>query len=131
MRPNAGRKRTMMSDADALDHTRGLLDLLVSTAERANGSRMRAYDMVAREIGRTPEWVRKLMGRRAVNVKLRDGWNIAAAYDALCSRIDAEAENNRRRTVAAREIINAALASTPHLVANEAGADRGRARGEG
>lgn len=116
MRPNAGRKRTMLTEADTLEQTRPLVAAMVERATRRAGSRMAAYHDVGRDIGRAAEWVRKLVGRRRVVVELHDFLNIAAAYRRLCERIEAEAERERMRVLALRGEVDAVLESACPLV---------------
>jgi hypothetical protein len=89
---------------------------------------MTAYERVASTIGVSASWLRKLIGRQSVELAAHEYLNIALAYRKLCERIEAEAENNRRRAVAAMESINATLASASIVVDFEERPDRGGTR---
>jgi hypothetical protein len=131
VRTKPDRKRTMMTAADIMDQARPWAADLVRCEEQRIGSRMTAYERVASTVGVSSSWLRKLIGRQSVALAAHEYLNLALAYRKLCERIEAEAENNKRRAVAARESINASLASASIMVEDETGADRGRARGEG
>lgn len=69
MRTKADRKRTMTSPAQTLEQAREIAAEMVAKEERACGSRMAAYDRVARKIGGSASWLRKLVGRQPVSIK--------------------------------------------------------------
>jgi len=93
----------MITAEQALERVRPDLAEIVSAKERVLGSRMLAYDRLAVTLGRSPTWIRKVLGRAPdVTVGLHDALNIRAAYERLCSTVaaaaDAQAaENNRLR----------------------------------
>lgn len=117
----------MVTAADTLARARPLVAALVEREERRCGSRMAAYDIIGGAIGKSPSWVRKLLGRQdQVAVELHDFLNIALAYRRLCQRVEGAAERERKRAAALRREANAALESTLVLVEGAAGASRSR-----
>lgn len=79
----------------AADLTSPMLDALVRHAERRTGSRMLAYDTVARTIGATGSWVRKFLGNQPVRLDADTFLRIHATYQANCERWDAQADEDR------------------------------------
>jgi hypothetical protein len=55
----------MFTNADAQSQALPLVHALFRDAHSRSGSRMAAYERTAEQIGRSPNWVRKLIGRRA------------------------------------------------------------------
>ena len=92
MRTIFARKRTMQSAADL---TSPMLDALVRHAERRTGSRMLAYDTVARTIGATGSWVRKFLGNQPVRLDADTFLRIHATYQANCDHWEAQADEDR------------------------------------
>jgi len=103
MREKIRTDQPMMTADQAREEVRSPLGFLVRHHVDRGTPRMRAYERVATQIGRTPAWVQRVLGRRDdATVGLHDALNIRAAYDRLCSRIasaaDAvEAENSNLR----------------------------------
>lgn len=91
-----GRKRTMNA-TQALDDAKPVLRGLVQRAERATGSKMAAYDIVARELKASASWIRKALGNQPVAFPAHVYLNMMAAYDAACARMEAEAQAERER----------------------------------
>ena len=93
----------MMTADQALEQIRPDLASIIAAKERTLGSRMRAYESLGSKLGRSPTWIRKVLGRAPdVTVGLHDAFNIRAAYERLCKHIadgtDAiEAENQKLR----------------------------------
>ncbi|KQO88863.1 hypothetical protein ASF36_23845 [Methylobacterium sp. Leaf90] len=93
----------MMTAEQALEQIRPDLASIIAVKERTLGSRMRAYEALGTKLGRSPTWIRKVLGRAPdVTVGLHDALNIRAAYERLCKHIadgtDAiEAENQKLR----------------------------------
>lgn len=103
MRSKSGSGRAMMTAEQALEQIRPDLASIIAVKERTLGSRMRAYEALGTKLGRSPTWIRKVLGRAPdVTVGLHDALNIRAAYERLCKHIadgtDAiEAENQKLR----------------------------------
>lgn len=103
MRSKSGMGRAMMTADQALEQIRPDLASIIAVKERTLGSRMRAYESLGSKLGRSPTWIRKVLGRAPdVTVGLHDALNIRAAYERLCKHIadgtDAiEAENQKLR----------------------------------
>lgn len=85
----------MVTAADAKNETLPMLLALVGRAEVRTGSRMTAYETVARRIGASASWVRKFVGRQQVGLEGHVLLNIAGLYRAECERWEAEAEKER------------------------------------
>lgn len=83
---------------DLLSRARPLASALIEHKKRETGSKMTAYERVAARIGGSPSWLRKLLGRQPnVDLAAHQYLNILALYRKLCERIEAEAENERRK----------------------------------
>lgn len=87
----------MSTAARLLDEARIKSAALVARESLHAGSKMRAYEAVARRIGASPSWVRHLIGRQdgvslpaAVMEDLRD------SYARLCERVEQRAESIER-----------------------------------
>lgn len=93
----------MMTADQALEQIRPDLASIIAAKERKLGSRMRAYESLGSKLGRSPTWIRKVLGRAPdVTVGLHDALNIRAAYERLCKHIAdgteaIEAENQKLR----------------------------------
>ncbi|MFC7663982.1 hypothetical protein ACFQWF_16490 [Methylorubrum suomiense] len=84
----------MMVTADqALESIRPDLASVIAAQERNLGSRMLAYESLGSKIGRSPTWIRKVLGRAEdVTVGLHDAFNIRTAYERLCARVEHAAD---------------------------------------
>ena len=87
----------MTTAARLLDEARMKSAALVARESLRAGSKMRAYEAVARRIGASSSWLRHLIGRQdgvslpaAVMEDLRD------AYTRLCERVEQRAESIER-----------------------------------
>ncbi|AWB20932.1 hypothetical protein DA075_08425 [Methylobacterium currus] len=111
----------MFTNADAQSQALPLVHALFREAHWRSGSRMAAYDTVAGQIDRSPNWVRKLIGRRAdAVVEMRDWLNISAAYDRLCAKLESVAEHEEARAAALEEILHEAGTAGEALVERQA-----------
>ena len=73
-------------------------------------SQMRAYEVLAGQVGKSPTWVRGIVGRDPnIGVRLRDALNLGAAYERLCARIEGAADAIETSNNALREELHAAL----------------------
>lgn len=107
----------MSSTADPIDEARPFLAALVKREQQRAGSRMLAYDAVARKTGMSSSWVRKVLaGQFRPDIKVRPFRRIAAAYVELCERFEAEAEKERQLRAVLLERANEALAGTLGVV---------------
>lgn len=103
MREKFGAREPMVTADQAREEIRNPLDLLVRHHVDRGAPRMRAYARVGAQIGRTPAWVQRVLGRRPdAAIGLHDALNIQAAYTRLCDRIAAgtdaiEAANDKIR----------------------------------
>jgi len=114
MRQNIFRKRqTMITAADTTDRARPIAAALVEREERTTRSRMTAYDRVASRIGVSASWLQKLIGRRHVAIAAHEFFNLYAAYQRLCERVEADAEHERRLLIALKDQTHAALSCLP------------------
>jgi hypothetical protein len=83
---------------------------------------MSAYTTVAHAIGTSASWLRKFIaGREAKEPGWTTGWNILTQYDRICSRVEAEIETERARTLALKERVNALTAIADRVVAGAPG----------
>lgn len=93
MRSKSGSGRLMMTAEQALEQIRPDLASIIAVKERTLGSRMRAYESLGSKLGRSPTWIRKVLGRAPdVTVGLHDALNIRAAYERLCARVESAAD---------------------------------------
>jgi hypothetical protein len=93
--------------------------------------RMEAYAQVAAMIGASAGRLRKFIGRQPnASIRPHEYLNLALAYRSLCERIEASAEEQRRRAAQAREKANAALTCSLVVVDGLPGARQSRAGGE-
>lgn len=104
------RGREMITAEQAVEQVRPDLAAVVAAKEKILGSRMAAYDRLGTQLGRSPTWIRKVLGRAPdVMVGFHDALNISAAYQRLCSKIEASADAAEARNALLREDIDAAL----------------------
>lgn len=101
---------------------------LVAHEEQRSGSRMAAYRDVARMIGWSRSKLQKLLGRQPFSLEAHEFVNLSAAYERLCERIEARADQERLRAARAKERTHAALASAHLSHSRDVGAHQGRAR---
>ena len=88
----------MITAAAVTGLTRSRAQALVERAERKTGSRMAAYEQVAKSVGTSSGWLRKLIcGYEAKEPRATIYENIRAHYEALCSRIEQENEIDEAR----------------------------------
>ncbi|MBB3905092.1 hypothetical protein [Methylobacterium brachythecii] len=108
----------MMTADQAREEIRSPLDFLVRHHVDGGAPRMRAYERVGAQIGRTPAWVQRVLGRRPdASVGLHDALNIRAAYARLCDRIGAAADAVEAENQALRRDLDAALQRDQSVVA--------------
>lgn len=94
------RWRRMVTVEQANEVARDPLLRLVLDRKDRTGSLMAAYDDVGGCLGRSPSWVRKVIGRAAdVSVGLHDWLNI----NTLCARLDAASARLEAATAAREE----------------------------
>lgn len=83
--------------------TRAQATELVARAERNTGSRMAAYEQVARTVGTSSGWIRKFVrGYEAKEPRATLYENIRANYEALCARVEQENRADELRLMALR-----------------------------
>jgi hypothetical protein len=88
----------MMTADDELRFARPKVIEMIEHLREAGYTQMRAYSHLAKMVGKSPRWVRRIVGRSPeAEVRLRDAWNIAAAYDRLCARVEAAADAQEAR----------------------------------
>jgi hypothetical protein len=117
VRAKSDRKSPMMTAAPTAEFTRSAAGLLVERAERQTGSRMTAYANVAQNLGTSASWLRKfLAGREAKEPGWTVGWKILDQYSRMCSRVEAEIEMDRARTLALKERVDALTATANRMV---------------
>lgn len=98
-----------MTDVGDVAFTRQVANALIERAERQTGSRMAAYEMVARTVGTSSSWLRKFIkGQEAKEPGWTTGWNILDQYSRICDRVEAEIETERAKTLALKRKIDAA-----------------------
>lgn len=89
--------------------SRNAAEALVAREERRTGSRMSAYEAVARSIGTSAEWLRKFIQRtEGKEPKLSIGFNILSLYCKLCDCVEQHRDNElelKREIDAAMEAI--------------------------
>src|SRR5690242_841257 len=87
MRPKNG-KRSPMSTGVA-DLTKNAAAFLVTREERRTGSRMMAYDNVAKTVGTSSEWLRKFVATNgAKEPRMSLGFSIMQFYTRVCERVE-------------------------------------------
>ena len=100
----------MMTAEQALEQIRPDLASIIAVKERTLGSRMRAYESLGSKLGRSPTWIRKVLGRAPdVTVGLHDALNIRAAYERLCARVENAADALEAGNEELRRELDAAL----------------------
>lgn len=105
-----------MTAAMALDRARAKACALVTYAERSTGSKMNAYGWVARQIGVSSSWVRKLIGRQAgLELEAHEYLNLATLYARTCERLERDAQSERRAWLALIGDSDAANPSHPEI----------------
>jgi hypothetical protein len=98
MRSTFARICAMKTADDIAGEVRARLHDLVVSAERSTGSRMTAYQTVARRIGTSASFVRKVIGRQQVSLLAHVTDNIRAAhaaYEAACASVERAAAAQR------------------------------------
>lgn len=106
----------MMTADQAREQVRSPLAILLQHHVERGTPRMDAYVRVAGLIGRSPAWVQRVIGRRPdTTVGLHDALNIRAAYERICARIEAAADQ--------KEAANAAWENADALREGRAAAD--------
>ena len=128
MRTIFARKRTMQTAADFMQQAQPRLDGLVGRATRASGSRMHAYSDVARGIGTSASWVRKMLRGEPVALHAHTFANIMARYDEACARIEHEAAIERERFYALGRVADAVASGADRPSGVETGPDAARGR---
>lgn len=100
----------MMTADQALERIRPDLASIIAAKEQSLGSRMRAYEALGSKLGRSPTWIRKVLGRAPdVTVGLHDALNIRAAYERLCARVESVADALEAGNDELRRELDAAL----------------------
>jgi len=94
---------------------------LVDRAERQTGSRMVAYEVVAKAAGTSADWIRKFVngnGSEAKEPKWTVGWNLIEHCNrVLCTRVEQEIETERLRIEDLKREIDAATSPVNRMVA--------------
>ena len=91
-----------------ISNTRAQANELVARAERTTGSRMAAYEQVARTVGASSGWIRKFVrGYEAKEPRATLYENIKAHYEALCARVEQDNRADEMRLQALRGSLNA------------------------
>lgn len=127
MRSKSGTGRAMMTAEQALEQIRPDLASIVAVKERRLGSRMRAYEALGSKLGRSPTWIRKVLGRAPdVTVGLHDALNIRAAYERLCARVENAADALEAGNQELRRELDAALSGDRTVAARQGGAASAR-----
>ena len=110
MRSKFGARPMMVTADQALESIRPDLASVIAAQERNLGSRMLAYESLGSKIGRSPTWIRKVLGRAEdVTVGLHDALNIRAAYERLCARVENAADALEAGNQELRRELDAAL----------------------
>lgn len=113
----------MMTADQALEQIRPDLASIIAVKERTLGSRMRAYESLGSKLGRSPTWIRKVLGRAPdVTVGLHDALNIRAAYERLCARVESAADALEAGNEELRRELDAALGGDRSVAASARGA---------
>lgn len=102
------RGRAMMFTADkVLEDARPKLLTVIGHYLSAGHDKMGAYDRAARDVGRSPAWVRRIIGRREeATVAAHDWLNLTAIcvrLEASTARKEADAAAIRAEIAACRE----------------------------
>ena len=97
-----------MIGSATISTTRAQANELVTRAERTTGSRMAAYEQVARTVGASAGWIRKFVrGYEAKEPRATLYENIRANYEALYIRVEQENRADEQRLKALRGPKNA------------------------
>lgn len=117
MRPKIGKKTTMPNMiAMSQEAARGLVD----RERRATGSKMIAYENVARAVGSTPEWIRKFVkNNEGKEPGLSVGFKILDLYNRVCLRVERATE----KELTLKGEIDAAFESIALILESEARAE--------
>jgi hypothetical protein len=104
-------RRNPMSAAALTSTTRSALGLLVEKEQRRTGSRMTAYDNIAKIIGTSPSWIRKFLAesQEVKEPRLTLFQNIRASYEKLCNRVEQENRDDERRLMLIKGEMNAVV----------------------
>lgn len=98
----------MISSVATVSMTRAQANELVARAERTTGSRMAAYEKVARDVGSSSGWIRKFVrGYEAKEPRATLYENIKAHYEAFCDRVEQDNRADEQRLRALRGNSNA------------------------
>ena len=117
MREKIRARERMMTADQAREEIRSPLDLLIRHQVAHGTSRMRAYERVGTQIGRTPAWIQRVLGRRPdTAIGLHDALNIRAAYDRLVARVATAADAAEAHNDRLREELDAALRARAAVV---------------
>lgn len=117
----------MISSAATVSMTRAQANELVRRAEHNTGSRMAAYEQVARKVGSSAGWIRKFVkGYEAKEPRATLYENIRAHYEALCDRVEQDNRADEQRLHALRGNSNAIAASLDQESRAETGAVVGK-----
>jgi hypothetical protein len=92
---------------------------LVDRAERQTGSRMVAYEVVAKAAGTSADWIRKFVnGSEAKEPKWTVGWNLIEHCNrVLCTRVEQEIDKERCKAEALKREIDAVTSPVSRVVA--------------
>ena len=119
--------RVTMTAEQAAEWIRPDLARVVAAKEERLGSRMRAYEALGSKLGRSPTWIRKVLGRAPdVTVGLHDALNIRAAYERLCARVENAADALEAGNEELRRELDAALGGDRTVAARQGGSASAR-----
>lgn len=118
MAPNDGRKSPMSTAALSTNISRIAAQFLIARAERQTGSRMAAYEIVAKNVGTSAEWLRKFInGSEAKEPKWSVGWSLIDHCNrVLCTRVEQEMDQERSQILALKRDIDAVASSLNRVV---------------
>jgi hypothetical protein len=102
-------RRKSMSSAALTSITRSALGALVDQEMRRTGSKMVAYEIVAKTIGSSSSWVRMFLSKseEVKEPRITLFQNIRASYENLCSRVEQENRNDELRLMLIKGQIDA------------------------
>lgn len=101
--PKAVGKSKMISTAQVTGIARTQASELFEDAKRKTGSKMIAYENVAKAVGVSPGWFRKFVkGYEAKEPKASVYENILANYEAFCKRVETENTIDEQRLYSLR-----------------------------
>lgn len=119
----------MVGAAEPIESARELLSFVVERERRRVGSKIRAYEIVSAAVGRSRSWVEKIIGRQqGPGLSHETMLAIVAKYNAICERLEADAEHDRRLAAALREHAHAAITGALDEAQGPPCADLGAAR---